>query len=150
MRGKKIARISSSAPSPVSFPTSLGTVWSLTRLDMIRMREENLSLSSFQGRVLFMSMFNHISWGRKNHEMVHLDDPTMVMNHAQEFTQSLWAFLGPGDGEKWYAACLHQPQGKRNATAEKMAGAFRQSGHPVFCCSYLSTCERCAQVQERL
>ena len=36
---------------------------------------------------------------------------TKVMNHAQEFAQSLWAFLGHGDGEKWYAACPHRPQG---------------------------------------
>ena len=49
------------------------------------------------------------------------------MNHAAEFAQGYWSFLGPGDEEK----CFFKPQWKWNATAWKMAVDFRKIGHPV-------------------
>ena len=58
----------------------------------------------FTGRIIFMSMFNDISWGSD----------------------------GPGSEKKWYSTRDSKPQGEWDKVAELMMIKFGENGHPVF------------------
>ena len=68
----------------------------------------------FQGRTIFMSMFNDIIWGYKDNET------------------ERWSFLGLGSETKWYSIYIDRPRGEWDRIAELMMIKFRESGHPVF------------------
>ena len=86
----------------------------------------------FQGRIIFMSMFNDIIWWIKDTEKECITNSTLVSLFAKRFPAGHWSFLGHGSERKWYSTCNERPQGEWDRVAELMMIKFRESGHPVF------------------
>ena len=86
----------------------------------------------FTGRIIFMSMFNDISWRSKDNEQECELSAKLVSIYARRFSPGRWSFLGPGSGKKWYSTNESKPQGEWDRVAELMMIKFSESGHPVF------------------
>ena len=86
----------------------------------------------FQGRIIFMSMFNDIVWWIKDNDNECIVNATLVSVFAKRFPARHWSFLGPGSEKKWYSTHNGRPQGEWDGVAELMMIKFRESGHPVF------------------
>ena len=56
----------------------------------------------FQGRIVFMSMFNDIKKGSKDNETECIANATLVTLFAKRFPPGRWSFLGPGSEKKWF------------------------------------------------
>ena len=84
------------------------------------------------GRIIFMSMFNDISWGSKDNKRECEANAQPVSLFARRFGAGQWSFLGPGSEKKWYSISEDCPQGEWDKMAELMMVTFRESGHPVF------------------
>ena len=54
----------------------------------------------FTGRIIFMSMFNDISWGSKDNEKECELSAQLVSICARRFSPGKWSFLGPGSEKK--------------------------------------------------
>ena len=50
----------------------------------------------FTGRIIFMSMFNDISWGSKDNEQECESNANLVSICARRFSSGRWSFLGRG------------------------------------------------------
>ena len=87
---------------------------------------------NFTGRIIFMSMFNDISWGSKDNKNVCESNAQLVSLFAKRFGAGQWSFLGPGSEKKWYSISEDSPQGEWDKVAEKMMVTLAESGHPVF------------------
>ena len=96
---------------------------------LLRLNEtpENLT-----GRIIFMSMFNDISWGSKDNKIECESNTQLVSLFARRFGAGQWSFLGPGSEKKWYSISEDSPQGEWDKIAELMMLKFGESGHPVF------------------
>ena len=86
----------------------------------------------FQGRIIFMSMFNDIIWRIKDNETECIANSTFVSLFAKRFPAGSWSFLGPGSEIKLYSTDKERPGGKWDRVAESMMIKFGESGHPVF------------------
>ena len=86
----------------------------------------------FQGRIIFMSMFNDIIWGSTDNERDSIANVTLVILFAQRFPAGRWSFFGPGSEKKWYSTYIDRPRGELDRVTELMMIKFRESGHPVF------------------
>ena len=86
----------------------------------------------FQGRIIFMSMFNDIIWRSKDNEQECIANSTPVSLFAKRFPAGRWSFLGPGSETKWYSTCKERPGGEWDKVAELMMIKFAESRHPVF------------------
>ena len=86
----------------------------------------------FTGRIIFMSMFNDISWRSKDNKKECESNAQLVSLYAKSFGAGQWSFLGPGSERKWYSISEDSPQGEWDKIAEKMMLTFPESGHPVF------------------
>ena len=64
----------------------------------------------FTGRILFMSMFNDISYDRKGNKEECLANARVVKVLARRFGVGQWSLIGPGSEKKWYSA-ENSPQG---------------------------------------
>ena len=84
------------------------------------------------GRILFMSMFNDISWGSKDNEQECELSAKLVSIYARRFSPGRWSFFGPGSEKKWCSTHNSKPQGEWDRVAELMMINFGESGHPVF------------------
>ena len=78
-----------------------------TTLQLCSKVQELLSRSSVEpeeisGRVIFMSMFNDISWGSKDNKKCK-SSAQLVSLYAKRFGAGHWSFLGPGSEKKWYS-----------------------------------------------
>ena len=51
---------------------------------------------NFTGRIIFMSMFNDISWGSRDNEKECESNARLVSLYAKRFGTGQWSFLGPG------------------------------------------------------
>ena len=87
--------------------------------------------SQFQGRSIFMSMFNDIIWGSEDNERECIANATHVSLFPKRFPAGHWSFLGPGSEKKWYSTYIDRPGGEWDRVAELMMINFRESGHPV-------------------
>ena len=87
---------------------------------------------TFTGRILFMSMFNDISWDKKDNEEECLANAKVVSIFAKKFGIGQWSFIGPGSEKKWYSMEENSPQGIWGHIAEKMLVEFDESGCPIF------------------
>ena len=87
---------------------------------------------NFTGRIIFMSMFNDISWRSQDNEQECELNANFVSIYARRFSPDRWSFLGPGSEKKWYSTHDSKPQGERDRVAELMMIKFGESGHPVF------------------
>ena len=65
---------------------------------------------NFTGRIIFMSMFNDISWGSTDNEKECESNARRVSLHARRFGTGQWSFLGPGSEKKWYSISADTPQ----------------------------------------
>ena len=88
--------------------------------------------AQFQGRIIFMSMFNDIIWLNKDNETECIANATLVTLFAKRFPAGRWSFLGPGSEKKWYFTYINRPRGEWDRVAELMMIRFGESGHPVF------------------
>ena len=86
----------------------------------------------FTGRIIFMSMFNDISWGSKDNEKECKSNAQLVSLFAKRLGAGQWSFLGPGSEKKWYSISEDSPQGEWDKIAEKMMVTLAESEHPVF------------------
>ena len=86
----------------------------------------------YTGRIIFMSMFNDISWGSKDNEQECELNANLVSSVARRFSAGQWSFLGPGSEKKWYSTQDSKPHGEWDRVAEQMMFTFAESGHPVF------------------
>ena len=87
---------------------------------------------NFTGRILFMSMFNDISFGTKDNEQECLAHARVVSLYARRFGTGQWSFIGPGSEKKWYSIKEDSPQGIWDNMAERMLLEFAESGCPIF------------------
>ena len=88
--------------------------------------------SKFTGRIIFMSMFNDISWGSKDIQKERESCAQFVSLYAMRFGAGQWSFLGLGSEKKWYSTGEDSPQGEWDRIAEQMMLTFAESQHPVF------------------
>ena len=86
----------------------------------------------FSGLIIFMSMFNDISWWSQDNEQECNANADFFSIFAQRFPQGRWSFLGPGSEKKWYSTSEDSPQGEWDRVADLMMIKFWESGHPVF------------------
>ena len=84
------------------------------------------------GRIIFMSMFNDISWGSKDNEQECELSAKLVSIYARIFSPGRWSFLGPGSEKMWYSSSIDRPRGEWDRVAELMMIKVGESGHPVF------------------
>ena len=82
----------------------------------------------FTGRIIFMSMFNDISWGSKDNKKECESSVQLVSLYAKRFEAGQWSFLGPGSEKKWYSFSEDSPQGEWDRIAEQMMLTFAESG----------------------
>ena len=87
---------------------------------------------NFTGRIIFMSMFNDISCGSKDHEQECLANAKLVSLYAKRFGKGQWSFIGPGSEKRWCCISEDSPQGVWDNMAEKMLLEFAESGCPIF------------------
>ena len=87
---------------------------------------------NFQGKILFMSMFNDISCGTKDNERECLANAGVVKVFTKRFGIGQWSFIGPGSEKKWYSVKEDSPQGIWDHIADKMLCEFTESGCPNF------------------
>ena len=88
--------------------------------------------AQFQGRIIFMSMFNDIIWRSTDNERERIANATLVSSFAKRFPAGRWSFLGLGSEKKWYSSYIDRPRGEWDRVAELMMIKFGESGHPVF------------------
>ena len=89
-----------------------------TTLQLINKVHEFLSNMSIQpedftGRIIFMSMFNDISWGSKDNKKECESSAQLVSLYAKRFSAGQWSFLGPGS-EKEVGILLMNTNAKEN------------------------------------
>ena len=92
----------------------------------------NETPENFTGRIIFMSMFNDISWGSKDNKIECESNAQLVSLYAKRCGTGHWSFLGPGSEKKWYSISEDSPQGVWDKIAEQMMLKFAESGHPIF------------------
>ena len=86
-----------------------------TTLHLVREVQEFLSKMSIQpedftGPIIFMSMFNDISWRKKDNEKECEASAQLVSLYAKRFSPRKWSFLGLGSKKKWYSTHEDKPQ----------------------------------------
>ena len=86
----------------------------------------------FTGRIIFMWMFNNISWRSKDNEQECESSAQLVSIHAKRFSAGIWSFLGPGSEKTGYSTHESKPKREWDRVAELMTMKFSDSGHPVF------------------
>ena len=64
----------------------------------------------FTGRIIFMSMFNDISWWSKENEWACEWSAQLVSMYAKRFSPGRWSFLGLGSEKKWCSTHEYKPQ----------------------------------------
>ena len=75
---------------------------------------------NFSGRIIFMSMFNDISWGSKDNKRECDSNAQLVSPFARRFEAGQWSFLCLGSEKKCYSISEDSPQGEWDKMAEKM------------------------------
>ena len=96
------------------------------------MSKMSVEPEEFTGRIIFMSMFNDISWGSKDNEQECESNAKLISICARRFSPGRWSFLGPGSEKKWYSTQESKPQEEWDRVAELMMIQFGESRHPVF------------------
>ena len=76
--------------------------------------------AQFQGRIIFMSMFNDILWWSEDNERECNADADFVFKTAKRFSPARWSFLGPGWEKKWFSTYIDRPRGEWDRVAELM------------------------------
>ena len=96
---------------------------------MNKMREPE----QFQGRIIFMSMFNDIIWRSKDNEKECVANSTLASNYSQkDFQQDVGHSSDLDQKQSGIPPILERPGGEWDKVAELMMINFGESGHPVF------------------
>ena len=66
--------------------------------------------AKFAGRIIFMSMFNDISWRSKDNKKECESNAQLLSLCAKRFGSGQWSFLGPGSEKKWYSTHEYKPK----------------------------------------
>ena len=108
-----------------------------TALQLVRevqkfMSKMSIQPEDFTGLIIFMSMFNDISWISKDNEEECIADANLVSLYSRRFSPRKWSFLGLGSEKKWYSTYIDRPRGEWDRIAELMMIRFTESGYPVF------------------
>ena len=75
----------------------------------------------FTGRIIFMLMFNDISWGSKDNKKECESNAQLVSPYKQrDSEQDNGHSSGPGSEKKWYSISEDSPQGEWDKIAELM------------------------------
>ena len=90
---------------------------------------------TFTGQILFVSMFNDISFDGKGNKEECLANARVVKVLAKKFGIGQWSFIGPGSEMKWYSGEENSPQGAWDHIADEVLLEFAESGHPIFPCN---------------
>ena len=83
-------------------------------------------------RIIFMSMFNDISWRSKDNKKECESIAQLVSLFAKRFGAGQWSFLGSRSEKKRYSVSEDSPQGEWDRIAEKMMLTLAEIKHPVF------------------
>ena len=67
------------------------------------MSKMSIEPEDFTGRIIFLSMFNDISWGSKGKKQECELSAQLVSIYAKRFSPGRWSFLGLGSEKKWYS-----------------------------------------------
>ena len=65
----------------------------------------------FEGRIIFMSMYNDIIWENGEKQNYCIANAHRVTEYARRFTRGHWSFLGRGSEKKWYGTHVNKPDG---------------------------------------
>ena len=96
------------------------------------LEEAHIDPEEFSDRIVFMSMFNDINADKKGNDTSCTLTSVKIQEYATRFMEGRWAFLGPGEGEKWFRGYDHKPEGRWDSIASEMVRNFKDSGHPEF------------------
>ena len=96
------------------------------------MAESKCEPEQFQGRIIFMSMYNDIAWRARGNREHCIRNSVKIKECDGRFPQGRWSFLVPGCDKKWYGPHTPKPDREWDRTAESMMLNFAESGHPVF------------------
>ena len=91
----------------------------------------NEAPEKFTGRIIFMSMFNDISWRSRDNEKECESNANLVSLYKQEDLDQDNGHFSVLVQKKWYSISEDSPQGEWDKMAEKMMLTFAESGHPV-------------------
>ena len=72
-------------------------------------QDQNIELGNFEGRIIFMSMFNDIDSTKRGKSEKCISNSEHVDNYAKRFSHGHWSFPGPGDEKKWYGTLSYTP-----------------------------------------
>ena len=86
----------------------------------------------FQGRNIFMSMYNDTTRRDLQNEQVYLTNSTHVAKNANKFSSSHWSFLGPGSETEWNATDTFKPGREWDRVVGLTVPNLIESGHPIF------------------
>ena len=113
-----------------NFPafTTLGILDEIQKM----MTELKCEPKIFKGRIIFMSMYNDIDWGKRGNKENCIASALRITEYARRFPQGRWSFPGPGIEKKWYGTHVCKPDGHWDDVVENMMLNFAESGHPVF------------------
>ena len=73
------------------------------------MTEIKCEPEQFQGRIVFMSMYNDTVWREKGNKELCIANSINVADYARRFAPGQWSFLGPGSETKWYESHTYKP-----------------------------------------
>ena len=106
--------------------------WASSKRFKKNMIELQCEPEQFEGRIIFMSLYNDSKWRKRvNTEKCETNSVT-VANNARRFLLGRWSFLGPGSEKNWYGTYSDKSDGIWDKTAERMRLNFAESSHPVF------------------
>ena len=87
---------------------------------------------NFTGRIIFMSMFNDISFGSKDDEKECLANAKLVSLYTKRCGKGRCSYIGLGSEKKWYCISEDSSQGVWDNMAERMLLELAESGCPIF------------------
>ena len=82
----------------------------------------------FQGRIIFMLMFNDISWRSEDNEGNAMLTPHLCLYLQKDSQQDVGHSSDLDQKKKWYSTYIDRPRGEW----DMMMITFSESGHPVF------------------
>ena len=108
----------------------------------------NETPENFTGRIIFMSMFNDISWWSRDNKVECESNTKLDSLFARRFGAGQWSFLGLGTERKWYSISEDSPQGEWDKNGREDVVDIRRKRTPSLPC-HESIVPRNAQKQRR-
>ena len=85
------------------------------------LQDQNIEPEDFEGRIIFMSMFNDIDRTKRGNSERCISNFEQVKNYAKRFSRGHRSLLGPDDDEeKWYGTFNNTPEGKWDSIATEL------------------------------